>query len=279
MKNIGTSRAVTKDGVRFSGMPNNLMRMAKIIKDKHGDDVLNDFGNNEWDGLIDIWASCGHNYQTSVAFAYSVFLFNKKDWQSIYVADDHLTNFLSSYSVKDSDFRLFYQVIDNLMPNFDGSRSFAIHLPDIKHSLFVFYVPSSDDDAGYLCYVKHDYMGFCTIKPDGNNMDIIKQWGEYAEDWKVIFGLFIYMDAFPDCVRAGPPEVVKGYVEKTNSLTLLTHDVIKRENEMSKVIPHMRRGHFRVLQSERYTKKRFQAVYVKPSMIGGESLTVTSEGV
>lgn len=35
------------------------------------------------------------------------------------------------------------------------------------------------------------------------------------------------------------------------------------------VVPHFRRGHFRMLRNERYTQKRGQIVYVRPSLIHG----------
>jgi len=39
---------------------------------------------------------------------------------------------------------------------------------------------------------------------------------------------------------------------------------------------HFRRGHFRVLKSERFVNKRWQSVFVRQTFVGGEAKTVLS---
>ena len=93
-----------------------------------------------------------------------------------------------------------------------------------------------------------------------------------AKAGRLAVNALLYMDAFPECVIDGPPSFDKPITEP-KAITIKASAAI-RETYRNGITPHMRRGHFRFLQNERYTGKRFQTVYVKPAMVKGHAKTV-----
>lgn len=92
-----------------------------------------------------------------------------------------------------------------------------------------------------------------------------------------LLNLFLYMDAFPEAIKEGPPPVrmPAGHVSKR--CTIIGESEAIREVYRNGVTPHMRRGHFRFLQSERFTSCRYKTVYVKPTMVKGKASHITDQ--
>jgi len=51
---------------------------------------------------------------------------------------------------------------------------------------------------------------------------------------------------------------------------------VREHTERGEVSAHFRKGHFRTLRSERFTHKRWKAVFVKATFVKGEALTILS---
>ena len=91
-----------------------------------------------------------------------------------------------------------------------------------------------------------------------------------------IKGLSIYMNCCKGVLRDGVPDDLKHAprFNNKNSKHLRIHDDIAGGTSIS---PHFRNGHFRLLLSDRFTKKKGQIVFVHECFVKGHAVTV--EGV
>lgn len=114
------------------------------------------------------------------------------------------------------------------------------------------------------------FAGFAPLNETGN-ISPLGMW--YA---KLVVGLGMYMQCFPEAVKSGPPSDLKhpSHHKYETSLTIESSPKIYGTHDSP--IAHFRRGHFRVLASERFTHKRFQTVFVRETFVAGTSKTVLS---
>jgi hypothetical protein len=93
---------------------------------------------------------------------------------------------------------------------------------------------------------------------------------------RLITGLSMYIDAFPDHVRPGIPDDIKhiNHYKGVQGLHINTAPVRITHGTHSSPIGHFRSGHFRTLRSERYTKARGKTVFVRGSFVNGAAETV-----
>jgi hypothetical protein len=86
------------------------------------------------------------------------------------------------------------------------------------------------------------------------------------------------MNCFPDCVADGvPKDLFEKSVGKTNrNVTLQLAEKIKDiKNSPTSKIPHFRKGHFRLLQSDYFANKKGQIIFVAETMVKGKAYTVS----
>lgn len=99
--------------------------------------------------------------------------------------------------------------------------------------------------------------------------------GIHGEMLRLALNLIFYMSAFPENVLNKPPDVVCDKLNINNSKTIsMSKEIAEYLHENRDVSPHLRRGHFRYLGSEHYTKKRGKTIFVKPSFVKGHAVTV-----
>ncbi len=92
----------------------------------------------------------------------------------------------------------------------------------------------------------------------------------------LIAGLGMYISAFGGAViRDGLPWDLKhpNIHKRPYTQSILVHDSIKQSSHDSPT-PHYRRGHFRLLRSERFKHKQGQVVFVKDTFVKGQAKTV-----
>jgi len=98
------------------------------------------------------------------------------------------------------------------------------------------------------------------------------------EDFKRIkfaINCIIYQHTFPEYIVDGPPHEI---IEE-NSNTIKISDQIRSYIHSSRdVSPHLRRGHFRYLSSDRFKNKKGQTIFVSPSFVKGNAKTVKDGG-
>ena len=111
------------------------------------------------------------------------------------------------------------------------------------------------------------------IKPGGllkNETD-----SEFIEHVSVVSSALAYVQCFPDMVKVGIPEDLKhqNYYKNQSCKSIGMHEsLICRDGPT----PHYRVGHFRFLQSERFTKKRGQIIFIHGVFVKGQAATVLS---
>ena len=157
------------------------------------------------------------------------------------------------------------------------ARLGMIHVPGIKTS-FAFEIMASrkliEGVAGVVIITNGDDVRLCPLS-EKHYRGKAGDWSDSAQrDVQLVGNLFMYIACFPESLIDDPPEELLGvYKNQRNKkgVTLATHNsLISRDG----VTPHFRRGHFRLLASERYTKKRGQVIFVRSSFVKGKSKTV-----
>lgn len=94
-------------------------------------------------------------------------------------------------------------------------------------------------------------------------------------DFKFAVNLLAYMECFPECVRNGVPDTnnSSSYRYKERSVQIGVSNKIT-ETVKGAMRPHFRKGYFKRLSSEFYTKKRGQIIFVSETMVNAKSKTV-----
>lgn len=94
-------------------------------------------------------------------------------------------------------------------------------------------------------------------------------------DFKFAVNLLAYMECFPECVRDGVPKDNNSntYRYKDRSVQLGVSEKIT-ETVKGAMRPHFRKGYFKRLSSEFYTKKRGQIIFVSETMVNAKSKIV-----
>ena len=98
-----------------------------------------------------------------------------------------------------------------------------------------------------------------------------------AELAKIIFGLSLYMDAFPETVVPAGAGDVKHIGHYEGQRRIVTGNGVVEEERRCGVSPHWRRGHFRLLSSDRFVRKQGLTVYVRGSFVKGTAFEVLDD--
>jgi len=87
------------------------------------------------------------------------------------------------------------------------------------------------------------------------------------------------MKCFPECVTEGVPKITKDRDEERserNVIFKLSEKVTDSEITKNSKLPHFRKGYFKLLQSDFYTNKQGQLIYVTETMVKGKAKTVST---
>jgi len=170
-----------------------------------------------------------------------------------------------------------------------GEKVFVIHFPTrSKYRCFGFkYYPPCEAN-GYKPAL------WITFSDNGSKVDGGDKtpWGcihysncngvEYGTVFEIhsrlLSSIGMYLSCFPEMLKDGPPDDVKhpSHHQYPEIKTIGVSPEVRIHSEHGEVTPHFRRGHFRVLRSDQFTKKRFQVVFVRQCFVKGEALTVLS---
>lgn len=203
-----------------------------------------------------------------------------ESYHNYYVTSIELLDFLKHNKVRKDDMpkvaEIFKEVCDKSMDRF------AFHLPNERWSIVVYAgqpdfkdknFRSTNTGEQFIAYLRGNRkgcedFGWVKVELEGHWITM-KSRAESAENWRILFNVFLYMDAFPDSIRPGPPPIDIPAGTRAHSSTLEISEPLRHAYDGQTVSPHMRRGHFRFLRSKRYTKKRWQTIYVRPTMVKG----------
>ncbi|MEP7376540.1 MAG: hypothetical protein ABI675_24290 [Chitinophagaceae bacterium] len=101
--------------------------------------------------------------------------------------------------------------------------------------------------------------------------------------FRLAINAIAYMKCFPECVAEGVPKITLERNEKRserNVIFSLSEKITDSDRTQVSKIPHFRKGYFRLLQSDYFTHKQGQLVYVTETMVKGKAKTIsTSERI
>ena len=160
---------------------------------------------------------------------------------------------------------------------------FAIHFPTSERNRSIIVLPDAviphPNGKAYFRYYFAASDGVDTVLMQRENQNAFWDGVDDGAAWiaRLIFGLSLYMDAFPDAVVAASGEDVKHIGYYSGQRSTVTPNEIVDEERRHGVSPHWRRGHFRVLASERFTRKQGKTVYVRGTFVKGKAFAVLDD--
>ena len=269
------------------------------------DATINEFGKEFLRPASDAWLRAATSYAESIALLEDEPYDNarawtmldveglrhiyKRKWHNLFLSDQTLIDFINEIKIPEESENLALLVDD-----FGAKHPYGVvvHFVGGPQS-WMFYTskPVSETISKQLgeeytnlmlChkrFVSRDgsYVSFCFMdRKDGSfTGNIVK----ISEQLQFFIKLLIYIDAFPESVTDGvPKDCSDTHIRRDMASVISTAKQIK-SMVTNGICPHLRRGHFRFLQSDKFTNKRFQTVYVKPAIIGGTAETVKHQSV
>jgi hypothetical protein len=170
---------------------------------------------------------------------------------------------------------------------------FAVHFPTKEHRKSVIIIPNAIIPIKSPPKIEQEVPGvkycmlFYFVASDGENTFIMQQdtkpnpHNEWDSDIKwmtrLIFGLSLYLDAFPDAVVEASAENVHQIKHYDGTRCIVNRNEIVDEENRHSVTPHWRRGHFRILTSEKFVRKQGQTVYVRGTFVKGKAFDVMDD--
>lgn len=161
------------------------------------------------------------------------------------------------------------------------SGGFAIHFPAKERQKSLIVIPKA---RFYTSKAKTMTEGFEFVVTDGHKMVLANPCNidkgddeEYTFIAKVVYGLSLYMDAFPETVVPAGSDTVHNIKHYHGPQKTVARNSVVEEEERRGVSPHWRRGHFRLLTSERFVRKQGQTVYVKGTFVNGKAYDVLDD--
>lgn len=213
---------------------------------------------------------------------------NKGELLHIFFLDKELRNFLQITPLSDLD-----GIKKFLLAKGQNKEVFHFYSNEKKQTLmfrFALHLPYEADGYAFSLSIESDgsLELYYSLGENGGRMsdkfyaDVLKKDDEISNTHSNMFRLAIntiaYMNCFPDCVADGvPKDLFEKSVGKTNkNITFQLSEQVKDINNSStSKIPHFRKGHFRLLQSDYFSKKKGQLVFVSETMVKGKAKTVS----
>ena len=127
---------------------------------------------------------------------------------------------------------------------------------------------SSNNHSGEVSSIIH------SMQPTGTADDI--DYIEYRT--RLVCGLGMYTNCFPEAKIPGVPEDLKhpAHHKYAGCTTIQVVSRIRGGGTHASPMGHFRQGHFRTLTSARYTKKRFQVIWIDQTFVNGKAETILS---
>jgi hypothetical protein len=94
-------------------------------------------------------------------------------------------------------------------------------------------------------------------------------------NFKLILNILFYMSAYPENILNQPPdERIENKIDPKNTKTITVSKEISDYLKDTELTPHLRRGHFRLLNSDYYKHKKGQVIFVRSSFVKGKAKTI-----
>lgn len=207
----------------------------------------------------------------------------KKELLHIYFADKRLKEFLENVPLADLEGIEKY-VKDNGFFTKQGLLEldyfpFGIHVPyENPYKAYAFGLMNNQFNQLVLSW---------TVKQGGawlsemNYKKLLQQDDDNAKEMTKIFQLAIntiaYMEAFPECVKEGVPELIKepgNGKSFTLGLAEKVLEPVQQAGTGKMMTPHFRKGYYKRLSSDFYKNKKGQIIFVSETMVNGKAKTI-----
>lgn len=215
---------------------------------------------------------------------------SKGELLHVFFLDKQLRNFLEDTRLPDLEGikRYLYEngEIKNIYRSYSNSITehftykFALHIPneaDANGYAFSLFI---EEDGSIELYFSHGKNGgrmtdkyYSDLNKENDKVSLI-----ILKMFRLALNTIAYMNCFPDCVTDGvPKDLFEKSVGKTDrSITVNLSDKIKDvESSPTSKIPHFRKGHFRVFQSDYFANKKGQIIFVAETMVKGKAKIVS----
>jgi len=213
-------------------------------------------------------------------------MFVLEDNKNYYISSKELTKMLEETDIKISepDIKVMFDPKFSILTDEAWSKIFVIHAKGMDNSTFVHLFYDTENDYIGITVASGKEEGMFRVCPEQlkmiNSGDI--EGGSADKTGKIfrlVLNLLFYEKAFPEYILNKPPDEECDIKNKNNSKTIgMSKQIEDYLKENRDVAPHLRRGHFRFLGSEHFTKKRGQFVFVKSSFVKGNAVTVVEGG-
>lgn len=166
---------------------------------------------------------------------------------------------------------------------------FAVHFPSSERNRSLMVVPNiilgfpRMEEWRGPAFATYDIAKYYMLASDGQEVAVVSEnpTGLSVDGGKaiprLIFGLSLYMDAFPDVVvptRDGEIHHVKHYEGQRHYVRC--NEVANTENKNASC-PYWRRGHPRTLRSERFVRKQGQTIWIDGFFVKGKAFDVLGD--
>jgi hypothetical protein len=153
----------------------------------------------------------------------------------------------------------------------------VVHFPTSSgYSSFIYWAGDQNKELMLLDISRGNKSGIGTLAINANHIgEIDKQWLPYV---KIVLALGMYVSCFPETVKTGPPDDLRhpSLHSYKSSQTIEVSPKIVNPISHESPTAHFRKGHFRILQSEKFTNKRFQVIFVRQTFVKGKAVTIVS---
>jgi hypothetical protein len=174
--------------------------------------------------------------------------------------------------------------IDSEQNPFDLSfKAFAIHFPkhEKRNSIIIlpdFCIPVQRNSSGEILLVKrYFFTAFDGVDICLMNKTVNGSLGDSEWIAKLIFGFSLYIDAFPETVVPSKITDIRNLAHYHGEKKKVTKNKIVASECRNMTSPHFRRGHWRLLSSSNFTKKRGQTIYIAGVFVRGKAFDVLSD--
>jgi len=156
--------------------------------------------------------------------------------------------------------------------------SFALHLPYDTDG-YAFSLSIENDGSVELYFSLGENGGrmsdkfYADVNKKDDEVSLIQ-----AKMFRLAVNTIAYMNCFPDCVADGVPKnsFERGENKSARNFTFhLSEKIRDIDNSQLSKIPHFRKGHFRLLQSDYFVNKKGQIIFVAETMVKGKAKTVS----
>lgn len=301
---VGGFLGETMKAISNSVFSHTLLKSFKSFTKKRTEDEFHQFANLIFQNKLKVFEhvrskqASAHN-QTDLLFAelYSCFLWKFRTMDH-YFMEDGVADFCTG-SVKNFT-EDYYKpmpspdavrcpkmdqgwLCDHAVANSDGSlkSGYVIHFParERRNSVivlpnFVFKLKGTRSAKIYLHAIVN---GFDVILSPTHTSGKAPEHDDGGQEWlnRLVYGLGLYTEAFPEAITLTAMRA--NFKTGSGRCIRVKQSPIMKEENQHAVSPHYRRGHFRVLISERFTHKRGETVFVKGTFIKGKSFDVMND--